>query len=137
MSAQEPLIRHLSLVIRGWANYHRHVAAKRTFSKVDHRIFESLWYWATYRHPNKNPGWIAKRYWQQIGPRFWEFAVDAPHSRDGRQIKLRLARASAVTIRRHIKIRSDANPFDPSWRSYFEDRALLKQRGLQPRGGKE
>jgi RNA-directed DNA polymerase len=135
MSAQEPLIRHLSLVIRGWANYHRHVAAKDTFSKVDYRIFESLWYWAKYRHPNKTPGWIAKRYWQQIGPRFWEFAVDAHDSRDGRPFKLRLARAAAVPIRRHVKIRSGANPFDPKWRTYFEERALLKARGLNPRGG--
>lgn len=137
MSAQEPLIRHLSLVIRGWANYHRHVAAKRTFSKVDCRIFESLWYWAKYRHPNKNRSWIAKRYWQQIGSSFWEFAVDTRDSRDSRPFKLRLARACAVPIRRHIKIKSDANPFDPSWRSYFEKRAILKQRGLQPRGGKK
>ncbi|HWZ94233.1 MAG TPA: hypothetical protein VNW30_06005, partial [Opitutaceae bacterium] len=77
----------------------------------------------------------AKRYWQQIGPRFWEFAVDAHDSRDGRPFKLRLALAAAVPIRRHVKIRSDANPFDPKWRTYFEERALLKARGRSPRGG--
>lgn len=136
MSAQEPLIRHLSLVIRGWANYHRHIAAKRTFATMDTRIFECLWHWARHRHPNKNPGWIAKRYWRQIGTRFWEFAVDTQETREGRPIILRLARPSAVPIRRHIKIKSDANPFDPKWRPYFEARAVLKKVGLTPRGGK-
>jgi len=125
------------LVIRGWANYYLHIAAKATFANVDTRIFEYLWYWAKYRHLELTPGWIAKRLWQPIGPRFWEFAVDARESREGRPIKLRLARTSAVPIRRHIKIRSDANPFDPVWRTYFEAHALLKARGLRPRGGQQ
>ncbi len=30
------LIVNLNPVIRGWANYHRHVASKQTFSRVDH-----------------------------------------------------------------------------------------------------
>jgi hypothetical protein len=33
-------------------------------------------------------------------------------------------------IRRHIKIRRDANPFDPQWRTYFEKRAFQKKFGL-------
>src|SRR5208337_2545451 len=33
------LIVNLNQVIRGWANYHRHVASKRTFSRVDTRSF--------------------------------------------------------------------------------------------------
>ena len=32
------LIVNLNSVIRGWANYHRHVASKRTFSRVDYAI---------------------------------------------------------------------------------------------------
>ena len=85
-SEQAPLIRHLSLVIKGWANYHRHVASSRVFATVDTRIFEALWWWAQRRHPNKNPGWIAKRYWRPIGRRFWEFAVTDRHSGTGRKL---------------------------------------------------
>lgn len=136
MSEQAPLIRHLSLVIRGWANYHRHIAASRMFAKVDHRIFEALWYWAKYRHPEKNPGWIANRYWRTVGRRFWEFAVVDRHSGTGKRITLTLARAADVKIRRHIKIRADANPFDPEWRDYFEARAGLVKVGLPVPGGK-
>ncbi len=41
------LIVNLNPVIRGWANYHRHVTSKRTFSRVDHAIFRALWQWAS------------------------------------------------------------------------------------------
>ncbi len=33
-------------MIKGWANYHRHIAASKTFRKVDHEIWFNLWRWA-------------------------------------------------------------------------------------------
>jgi len=33
-------------------------------------------------------------------------------------------------IRRHTRVRPGANPFDPHWRAYFEDRAFFKRFGL-------
>ncbi len=36
------LIAQLNPIIRGWALYHRHVASKETFNKVDSAIFEML-----------------------------------------------------------------------------------------------
>src|SRR5258707_3012152 len=48
------LIDQLNPKIRGWANYHRHVVSKRTFGRVDHSLFSSLWKWARRRHPNKS-----------------------------------------------------------------------------------
>jgi RNA-directed DNA polymerase len=38
----DQLIQQLNPIIRGWANYHRHVVSKTTFNKVDHLIFPSL-----------------------------------------------------------------------------------------------
>jgi len=132
-SAQEPLIRHLSLVIRGWANYHRHIAASKTFCKVDHEIWFNLWRWAKWRHPKKTGGWIAKRYWRSVGGSNWAFAVDTgERTKSGKPVVVRLALATDTKIRRHIKIRSDANPFDPHWDRYFEERAFLKARGRSP-----
>jgi RNA-directed DNA polymerase len=32
-----------------------------------------------------------------------------------------------IPIERHIKVRSNANPFDPQWRDYFESRKRLKR----------
>jgi RNA-directed DNA polymerase len=46
MSAAD-LIHKLNPKIRGWANYHRHVVSQRTFVRVDHEIFSSLWRWGT------------------------------------------------------------------------------------------
>jgi RNA-directed DNA polymerase len=40
-----------------------------------------------------------------------------------------LAKASDTPIRRHAKIKGDANPFDPQWEPYFEDRLGLKMQG--------
>ena len=40
-----------------------------------------------------------------------------------------LAKASDTPIRRHTKIKGDANPFDPQWEPYFEDRLGLKMQG--------
>src|SRR5882724_8488350 len=54
------LIAQLNPVIRGWANYHRHVVSKATFIKVDTAIFKSLWSWATRRHPKKSHRWVRR-----------------------------------------------------------------------------
>src|ERR1039457_5080993 len=48
MSAAD-VIHKLNPKIRGWANYHRHVVSKRTYVRVDHEIFSSLWRWARRR----------------------------------------------------------------------------------------
>jgi len=53
---QQRVIGLLNPVVRGWANYHRHVVSKRTFSKLDELIWNALWRWATRRHPNKEDG---------------------------------------------------------------------------------
>lgn len=53
---QENVIRLLTPVIQGWANYHQNQVAKETFSKVDHVIWKKLWQWACRRHPNKRFG---------------------------------------------------------------------------------
>jgi RNA-directed DNA polymerase len=47
------LIGLLNPVIRGWAQYHQHIASKRTFARIDHEILQSLLRWAKRRHPNK------------------------------------------------------------------------------------
>jgi RNA-directed DNA polymerase len=71
---QETLIHILNPKITGWANYHRHVVAARTFEKVDYHIWNALWKWARRRHPKKNKHWIADRYFHQEGNRKWVFS---------------------------------------------------------------
>ncbi len=128
--SQNLLIHVLNPVIRGWANYHRHIVAHQTFKKVDTAIWSALWQWAKRRHRNKGRRWIAERYWHPTRLQRWAFAVDTgERSAEGKVVWLRLARAAETRILRHRKIKRDANPFDPAWRTYFEERKLCKVYG--------
>jgi len=119
------LIAHLNPVIRGWANYHQHVVSKRVFSKADHEIFRCLWRWATRRHPNKGKRWVKNRYFRTQGSRNWIFSGEL-RKRDGTKKTADLFRADSRPIRRHIKIKGEANPYDPQWETYFEKRLDVK-----------
>ena len=123
----------LNPVIRGWANYHRHVVSKAAFAKVEMAIKNSLWFWAKRRHRNKPTQWITKRYWHQL--QGWKvFAVDT-EERDsqGNVIWLKLFSPGRIPILRHIKIKANSNPFDPKWRPYFEHRSMVKRFGRASR----
>lgn len=121
------LINVLNPVIRGWANYHRHVVAKSTFQKVDSAIWQAIWNWAVRRHPNKGERWIKRRYFQSIGHRHWCF-VASIHKPDAHVKWVTLIRASDCRIKRHIKIKALANPYDPQWQAYFDTRKRSKTR---------
>lgn len=121
--SQEYLIRLLNPIIRGWAYYHRHIEAGQAFRKVGMVLWHSLWRWAKRRHPSKSATWIVDRYWHRIGWRKWCFALSAGSERSD---AVRLVDPSQIAIRRYVKVKSDANPFDPHWRSYFETRKKLR-----------
>ena len=129
--SQEILIGLLDPVIRGWANYHRHIAAKETFHRVDHEIWRRLWQWARRRHPKKSRDWVKNRYFPNTAKRAWDFAFPTgERTTDDRPIWRRLVYASDTKIRRHVKIRQTANPFDPQWKAYFKERAFSKKFGI-------
>jgi len=117
------LVLILTRKIRGWVNYHRYVASKRTFAKIDHEIFDILWRWAKRRHPNKGKRWIKQRYFMTVEGNNWMFYGE--HAGNVRT----LYQASSTPIMRHTKIRGEANPYDPEWEMYFEKRLTVKMRG--------
>jgi RNA-directed DNA polymerase len=117
------LIEKLNLIIRGWALYHRHMVSKKIFTKVDHEICKTLKKWGIRRHPNKPKRWIVKKYFKTIEGDHWRFYGE----NKGKEAVL--IKASHFPIRRHIKIKSQANPFDPSWEMYFEERQNIKTIG--------
>jgi RNA-directed DNA polymerase len=124
---QENVIRLLNPVIRGWANYHQNQVAKETFSKVDHFIWKMLWQWACRRHPNKPRRWIKDRYFKSEGLRNWVFGTMVK-TEDGDVKMVKLVNASDTPIRRHIKIKAEAHPFNPAWEEYFESRHSLQMK---------
>jgi RNA-directed DNA polymerase len=121
---QETVIAMLNPIIRGWANYHQNQVAQKTFDKVDYVIWRQLWQWACRRHQNKPLKWIKDRYFIQQGGRNWVFGMKVK-GEDGKERSVKLALASDTPIRRHTKIKGEANPYDPQWEQYFEDRLGL------------
>lgn len=118
VSAPMPvLIKELNQVLRGWANYHRHVVASKAFQRIDKSVFEHLWRMLQRRHPAKSAHWLTKHYWLATG-RKRIFAVKAKISKGTTKI-YQLFRVGSLGIRRHVKIRAAANPYMPEDASYF------------------
>jgi RNA-directed DNA polymerase len=115
------LIMQLNPIIRGWAQHHQYGASKRTFTRVDHEIFTLLWQWARRRHPHKSRHWVRDKYFRTEGDNNWVFFGHVKGSK-GKPYDVSLFRASSVPIRRHTKIKGEANPYDPEWEPYFEAR---------------
>ena len=109
---QDALIRRLNPIIRGWGNYYRHVVSKEIFSDIDHAIWGMTWTWARRRHPQKGRKWVKDRYYTHRDGRDWVFT-------DG---SVTLSRMASIPIRRHVKIRGDANPYDPQQAGYLAER---------------
>jgi RNA-directed DNA polymerase len=114
------LIDLLNPVIRGWTQYHQHVSSHKTFAKVDHAIFQTLWRWAKRRHSNKSKTWVKANYFQTIDTRQWVFQAEYGNK------TWTLIKAADTHYKPHIKIKGDANPFDLHWEMYFEHRLDVK-----------
>jgi RNA-directed DNA polymerase len=126
----EHLIYHLNPIVRGWAMYYRHVVAKATFAKIDKDIFLSLRRWIKRRHPKKGSRWRQAKYYCRDGLRNWEFFANV-RNRFGTVTQLRLLKMADLPIRRHLKIRAEATPYDPAYREYFERRTQARKRKVE------
>ena len=119
---QEALIGHLNPIVTGWTNYHRTVVAKRAFKHCDNRLYSLLRRWARRRHPNKTPKWVSHKYWALDQGAGWTFR--AP---DGSVLK----RHSAPPIKRHVKVKGTASPYDGNliyWAQRLKDHPLTSSR---------
>lgn len=122
----DSLIRMLNPKIQGWANYYRHVVAYETFHKVDCQIDKAIWRWVQRRHPKQSVQWKKRRYYCQIGNNHWRFFAPIQTAKGSARLILYLA--TSVGIRRHLKIRAQANPFDPQYQTYFAQRKANRLR---------
>jgi RNA-directed DNA polymerase len=122
------LVGKLNPILRGWANYHRHVVSSQTFSYIDWQVFQMLWRWARRRHRKKNAHWIQTRYWRVV-PDANRFTA-AWREKSGKRYTLFLFRMADLPIRRHVRIKGDANPHSPSWQDYFARRIASRTVGV-------
>lgn len=125
----ENLIHLLNPKVRGWANYFRYVVSKNTFSYVDDQIFWAVWTWAKRRHLNKGKNWIWKKYFPNPS---LSGNLTATVSNKGKHKTISLVRASTTPIRRYVKIKAAANPFDPEFFPYFQKRDQKKKESKKP-----
>lgn len=124
---QYDLIDLLNPILRGWANYHSPVVAKKAFNRMDHLIHRAIWRWAKRRHPNKKLDWVRKKYFHSVELRNWVFAGPGM-DRYGRWRQATLYTLADTPIRRHQKVKGSFNPFDPADERYGE--TLRQQRML-------
>lgn len=123
----EGLIKKLNQMLRGWANYHRHVVSSEAFSRVDNYVYDQLWRMIRRRHPKKSKDWLYKKYWTASG-RKHVFSMIVNYK--GKVHLLQVVRICSIGIRRHIKIKADANPYTPEYAGYFWRRRHKKEARL-------
>ena len=106
----------LGPVIRGWAAYYRGVVSSRLFSGLDHYLWQLLYKWATWSHPNKPKSWIVDRYFGKLN-KFrndnWVF---------GRDSDAYLVKFSWTSIVRHVMVKAGSSPDDPGLTEYWAER---------------
>ena len=112
------LIRRLNPVLKGWAQYHKGVVAKATFSKIDNLIYWRLMRWGLRRHPRKTRGWVFTHYWKHWAGRY-RFSAQFQNQWN-EMVLTELYVLADTKIERHIKVKGDFNPFDPAWVAYGE-----------------
>lgn len=115
----------LNRIVRGWAYAYRRVVAKSRMGFVDYRLYYLVRKWLRREHRSKSWAWIAKRYRSREWGR-WDFCAIYFNALGVRKM-VRLFRAADLPIRYHIKIRSEANPYDPSFEEYFAYRNLKRK----------
>ena len=123
----DKLIRTLNSRLTGWVNYYKSSVASKVFKTVDSEIFYALMRHCQNRHHNKGKPWLVKKYFTSYGGNNWRFHCKIK-DKTGEQKLLYLKKASDTKIRRHIKIRSAANPFDPQYKEYFAKRGKKEKK---------
>ena len=123
------LIKKLNQMLRGWGNYHRHVVASEAFSSVDKYVYDQLWRMLRRRHPRKSKRWLIKKYWSTPGHK-WVFSTLAKLQKGVRRYQVVVL--SALGIKRHIKVKADANPYLPEYGLYFFRRRKNRDSRLLP-----
>ena len=84
--------------------------------------------------PKKSRQWIKDRYFETIDQRHWVFHGTVAGREEVIQPVWLLA-ASSVPIQRHTKVKGEANPYDPAWEPYFEERLGVKTGPPHQNGG--
>ena len=120
-ASPKKLIQQVNSILRGWTNYHKHIISKEVFKEIDFYLWRLLGRWCRRRHATKPWKWIKQKYFSASGEAC-SFSIIMPTKKAGLMKIYKIFRAGKVPIRRHIKIKSAANPFVREDREYFTKR---------------
>ena len=116
----------INRTLRGWAHAYRRTVAKERMAWVDEKVYQLMVNWLRREYRQLTWAKIAKRYYRFTRGRF---RFSAAYKRvDGRVRHIELFRTSDLPIRYHTKIRSEANPYDPAYWEYFNERDRKRKR---------
>lgn len=102
--------------------YYRGVVSKKVFASCDYHLASTLRHWAGRRHPNKNMRWVFDKYWRRGDRGRLEFSIP-----EG----LRLVHHADTSIKRHVKVRGQASPYDgnlPYWANRLQGHPLTRSK---------
>jgi RNA-directed DNA polymerase len=109
-------------VARHWGlthSSHRFTSSAREFGKVDHWLLQGIWRWIKRQHKGKR---LRKHLAKYFAQGLWKHSA---WTTDGSRKLIELVRLNALELRRHIKIRGAAHPYDPHYADYFRLRREL------------
>jgi RNA-directed DNA polymerase len=78
------------------------------------------------RHRNKSKTWVKAKYFRKIKERNQCFSCTVKDDKTKDTVIITLKFSSDTPIRRYVKIRGEATPFDPNYEAYFENRMSSK-----------
>jgi RNA-directed DNA polymerase len=107
--SQAILIKRLNPIISGWCNYFSTIVSSKVFSRLGHLVVYKLLKWGIRRHRNKAKKWIRQKYFKTIEGNNWAFAT-----KEGKK-SLVLRQHSYTEIKRHVKVKGNASPYDGNW----------------------
>jgi RNA-directed DNA polymerase len=116
----DELIKRLNPLIIGTANYWKVSSAKKTFTQVDHYLWQKVVRFIKRLHPNKSMKWLKKTYFPPYndGKHVDKWVLTGPQEGN------HLTKMSWIPIRRHAMIKYNYSPYDGSKREYFKNKNL-------------
>lgn len=121
------IVKRLNPIIKGWSNYYRTVASKKTFSSMDKDLMNKLIKWARRKHPKRNAHWVVSNYLHKSllqgtnKNRFGYFV--------GKILKY-VCSFAETPITRHHKIAGKASPYNGNWTYWILRTRDVKSRRL-------
>ncbi len=119
----------LNQTLRGWGHYPPKCVSSEAFSLIETFVYERLWRMIRRRHRYKSKEWLIIKYWTH-SKRRWIFTVRGKTKKG--PCVYQVIRLSSLGIKRYIKIKADANPYEAKYVGYIWRRRNRKETRLLP-----